>query len=289
MSDDISIDEKRVYGDRSGAVDLAIATGMGVARVSVSGEQVGEFGLASQVAARDVVTAPPAIGSSGDDGPGIAVATDEDVLVGDPDALQPTGFGPAVTVGRRDDALLAADDSGQIAQWLPERSKSGDVEGRWDELAALDVDVRALDGDLVATSEGVCRFTQAALQPAGLDDAWDVAAGLVPHAATSQGLYHLGNGWMDALDGDFRVVEITADGGRVGRGHAATEDAFYEHQGGEWTACDVPGRVTDVAHGPRDYAITEDGSLLLRRDDDWHVRTLGLPDAVALAVVGETA
>lgn len=287
MGDDISIDEKRVYGDQSGAVDLAIATGMGVARVSVSGEQVGEFGLASQIAARDIVTAPPDTALASDDGSGVAVATEEDVLLGDPDDLQSTGFGPAVAVGRRDDALLAADESGRIARWSADGIQTDDGDDHaWTDLAMLDADIRALDGDLVAASEGVYRFTQNAFQPAGLDDAWDVAGGLVPHAATSQGLYHLGNGWMDALDGDFRVVEITADGGRVGRGHAATKNAFYEHRDGEWTECSVPGRVTDVAHGPRDYAITEDGSFLLRRDDGWYSRSFGLPDAVGIAVVG---
>lgn len=287
--DDISIDEKRVYGDRSGAVDLAIATGMGVARVSVSGEQVGEFGLTTQVTARDVVTAPPAAGQDDDHGTGVAVATDEDVLLGDPDDLEPTGFGPAVALGRRDAALLAADETGRIAKWSADTGATTDTAGgddAWTDIATLDAGVRALDGDLVATSSGVYRFTQDAFQPAGLDDAWDVAAGLVPHAATSQGLYHLGNGWMDVLEGDFRVVEITADGGRVGRGHAATPDTFYEHRDGQWAECDVPGRVTDVAHGPRDYAITVDGSFLLRRDDGWHSRSLGLPDAVGIAVVG---
>lgn len=287
--DDISIDEKRVYGDQSGAVDLAIATRMGVARVSVSGEQVGEFGLATRESARDVVTAPPGTGQADDTGTGVAVATDEDVLIGDPDDLRPTGFGPAVAVGRRDGTLLAADDTGRIAQWTGDSAATTTAGGdgdAWTDIATLDAVVRALDGDLVATRAGVYRFTKDAFQPSGLDDAWDVAGGLVPHAATSQGLYRLGNGWMDALDGDFRVVQITADGGRVGRGHAATEDGFYEHRDGEWTECDVPGRVTDVAHGPRDYAITEDGTFLLRRDDGWHSRTLGLPDAVGIAVVG---
>lgn len=281
--DDISIDEKRVYGDRSGAVTLAVATEIGVARVAVSGEQVGEFGLATKVPAHDIVTAPP---SPDTDGGGVAVATDEDVLLGDPDDPQPTGFGTAVAVGRNDEQLLAANESGRIAVWDPGSSESGNAAGAWDELATLDAEIRALDGDLVATSDGVYRFTQNAFQPSGLDDVWDVAAGIAPYAATSDGLYHLGNGWMDALEGDFRVVEITATGTKVERGHAATPDAFYEHWGSEWRECNVPGRVTDVAHGPRDYAITDNGVFLLRRDDGWHARTLGLPGAMGIAVVG---
>jgi len=279
--DDISIDEKRVYGDKSGAVDLAVATGMGVARVSVSGEQVGEFGLAVQVEARDVAPIPPAVGG------GVAVATDEDVLLGGLDTLTASGFGSAVAVGRNDD-LIAADADGRIARWAGAVDQNGEPVGEWEALATVDAEIRALDGDLVAARDGVHRFTTDGLQPAGLDDAHDVAAGSVPHAATADGLYRLGNGWLDVLDGDFRAVEITPNRGRVGRGHTATDEVFYEHRGGEWVEHDVPGTVTDVAHGPRDYAITRDGTFLLRRDDGWYSRTLGLPDAVAIAVVTET-
>lgn len=269
---DDAIDEKRVYGDRTGAVTLAVATGMGVARVAVSGEQVGEFSLASRTATRDVVTAPAALGG------GVAVATDDDVLLGDTEDLADTGFGPAVAVGRWDDAVLAAGPDGTIASLNA-------PDGDWVRLATLDAEVRSLDGDLVAASDGVHRFTDDGLRPAGLTDAHDVAAGTLPHAATATGLYRLGNGWLDVLDGDVRVVAITTDGGRVARGHAATPDAFFEHRDGDWEACDVPGAVTDVAHGPRDYAITRDGTFLLRRDDGWHGHALGLPDAVGVAVV----
>lgn len=280
--DDISIDEKRVYGDRTGALDLAVATGMGVVRVAVSGEQVGEFGLATQVSARDVATAPAAAGG------GVAVATDTDVLVGDADAPTATGFGPAVAVGRNGDDILAAGEDGRIARWDGAGTTSGDGArgGEWEDLATLDAEIRALDGDLVAASDGVHRFTTDGLRSAGLEDVNDVAAGSVPHAATTSGLYRLGNGWLDALEGDVRVVAVTADGGRVVRGHAATSDRFFEHRGGDWVERTVPGRVTDVVHGPRDYAITADGTFLLRRDDGWHGQALGLPDAVALAVVG---
>lgn len=288
---DISIDEKRVYGDQSGAVVLAVATGMGVARVAVSGEQVGEFGLATRTAARDVVSAPARHDDATEAGVagGVAVATDEDVLLGDPDALTPTGFGAAVAVGRNDDDLLAADANGRIARWDDTPTAADEPGGGWVDLATVDGEIRALDGDLVAASDGVHRVTPGGLRPAGLDDATDVAAGVVPHAATGEGLYRLGNGWLDVLDGAFEVVEITANQGRVGRGHAATRDAFYEHQEGDWVVREVPGRVTGVAHGPRDYAITADGTFLLRRDDGWHGHALGLPDAVGLAIVTGTA
>jgi hypothetical protein len=247
---------------------------MGVARVAVSGEQVGEFALATRTAARDVVTAPSALGG------GVAVATDESVLVGALEHLDETGFGQAVALGRDGDALLAAGPDGHVARFT-------DSDGGWTTVAAVDADVRALDGDLVATSDGVSRVTDGTIQPVGLDDASDVAAGSVPHAATTTGLYKLGNGWLDVLDGDFRVVEITTDGGRVARGHAATPDTFFEYANGEWSACDVAGEVTDVAHGPRDYAITRDGTFLLRREADWHARALGLPEAVGVAVVAD--
>ncbi|PSQ02501.1 hypothetical protein BRC94_02090 [Halobacteriales archaeon QS_5_70_17] len=219
----MSIEEKRVYDEKRGATAVFVATGTGLARVEVSDDLVGRFGLVERCAARDVAAV----------GDGVAVATDEDVLVGR-ETLSEAGFGPATAVG-------------------------------------------VADGDLVAAGErGVAR--------AGLDDARDVTAAGVPLAATADGLYRLGNGWMDELDGAFRTV---ASDGR--RAHAATADALYARAPGEtdWTPGEVPadGTVVDVGYGERVYAVTGDGTFLVAAEDGWRTRSLGLPEVAALAVV----
>ena len=68
MSDDIGLDEKRVYADREEATTAFVAAGAGVARVEVSADIVGEFALQRRCTARDVAA------SAGR----LAVATAED-------------------------------------------------------------------------------------------------------------------------------------------------------------------------------------------------------------------
>jgi len=68
----ISIDEKRVYDASEGPTPVFVAGDFGVARVDTSADLVGEFGLAHRCSARD---------AAGRDSR-LAVATDEDVLVG---------------------------------------------------------------------------------------------------------------------------------------------------------------------------------------------------------------
>ncbi|MFD1513278.1 HVO_0234 family beta-propeller protein [Halomarina rubra] len=255
-----TLDEKRVYGERSGRTVAFVATGMGLARVSVSGDLVGEFGLADRRPTSDVAA------SSGT----LAVATDEDVLLGA--TLAETGFGPASAVGfDRAGDLLAAGE-GRVERYADD--------GTWTELGECD-DVRALDGDLVAAADGVFRITPDGLTHAGLADARDVTVRGVPRVATAKGLYLLGNGWMDDGQGSYRVV--TSDGERT---HAATDDALLELDGETWTRVELPvsGTVAGVAYGEQLYAVTEDGTFLVEGDDEWHARTLGLPDVRGVAV-----
>jgi hypothetical protein len=249
-----SIDEKRIYAEKTGQTEVFVATGSGLARVEVSDDLVGEFGLVERCTARDVVTL----------GGRLAVATDEDVFIGR-DTLSETGFGPATAVGVADGTLVAA-GGGRVG-----RRTDG-----WERIGEL-ADVRSLDGDLLAAAGGVYRLD--GLSHAGLADVRDVAARGVPLAATADGLYRLGNGWMDELDGAFRTV---ASDGR--RAHAATDDALYTHTDG-WATVDVPAAgVVDVAYGERVYAVTRDGTFLVAGDDGWRSRSLGLPEAAALAV-----
>ncbi|MFC5971529.1 hypothetical protein ACFPYI_09320 [Halomarina salina] len=275
-----TIDEKRVYGERSGATEAFVATGMGLARVSVSGDLVGEFGLADRRPVRDVAAR---------DGT-LAVACDEDVLVGA--TLDETGFGPADAVGfDRSGDLLAAGE-GRVARYTVDDDAGSET---WTTLGECE-DVRAVDGDLVATADGVFRVTDDGLSHAGLDDARDVTIRPVPRVATADGLYQLGNGWMDDGEGSFSVV--ASDGDRT---HAATDDALLELLDGEWATVDLPvsERVAGVAYADQCYAVTEAGTFLVEgeREDDgddeasersaereWHSRTLGLPDVRGVAV-----
>lgn len=255
-----SIDEKRVYDEKRGATEVFVATGTGLARVEVSDDLVGRFGLVERCTARDVAAF----------GDGVAVATDGDVLVGR-ETLSGTGFGPAAAVGTADGDLVAAGE-GRVARRR---------DGEWVAVGDL-TDVRAIDGDLLAAAGGVYRLE--GLTHAGLEDARDVAAAGVPLAATADGLYRLGNGWMAELGGSFRVA---ASDGR--RAHAATADALYERDPGgtEWARRDVPadGAVVDVGYGERVYAVTDDGTFLVASDDGWRTQSLGLPGVAALAAV----
>ncbi|ELK49809.1 hypothetical protein D320_18192, partial [Haloferax sp. BAB-2207] len=68
---DLSIDEKRVYADKSGKQTAYVAAGVGVVTVDVSDDLVGGFRIDRRCTALD------AAGSPGE----VVVATDEDVLL----------------------------------------------------------------------------------------------------------------------------------------------------------------------------------------------------------------
>ncbi|WP_136717417.1 HVO_0234 family beta-propeller protein [Halorientalis salina] len=264
MSDeDISIDEKRVYAAKSDATELYVATGLGLAVVSVSADIVGEFSLVHRCTATDVAT----------DADRLAVATDEDVLVADrtDQEFRETGFGPASAVALADGDLLAGDTDGRVARY------DG---SEWTTLGTGG-SVRAIDGDLVATAEGIARIGDEGLDHVGLDDVRDVAAAGTPLAATGDGLYYLGPGWARALDGAFTAV--ARDGERA---HAASGETLYEHVDGEWRDREFPADETVVAlaHGPGTYAVTETGRVLVDAGDGWRDRALGLRDVSGLAV-----
>ncbi|WP_424016832.1 HVO_0234 family beta-propeller protein [Halorientalis pallida] len=267
MSDaDISLDEKRVYGEKTGTTELYVAADLGVAVVAVSADIVGEFSLAHRCTARDVAAGPDSL----------AVATDEDVLESADGGYAETGFGPAVAVGFDDDDVLAAGPDGTVAR----REAGGD---EWTTLGTVE-DVRAIDGDLLASAAGVYRVGDG-LDHVGLADARDVATGGTPLAATDDGLYYLGPGWATGMDGAFTAVASSPE-----RGHAATADALYEGDGEDWRECEVPTgeSVVAVTHGTGTYAVTAQGTVLVNAGDGWRSRALGLPGVSGLAVAPES-
>ncbi len=315
-----TIDEKRVYADRHGATDAYVASEMGLVHVSVADDTVGEFSLVKRCQAR-AIAAGPAV---------VAVGTETDVLLGTVDssgemALAETGFGPAVAVAvvdadadadagvDRNEVIIAANDSGRVATYRDGTWTDLDLETR--DSPANSLEVRALDGDLLATASGVYRLSNGRLVHAGLSSVYDVSTPGVPLAATEDGLYKLGNGWMLENGVNGPVETVAADPltppGRLERAHAvgAGGDVVwaYEGTGGveagsgaaagggvgaeaeatgkEWTTCPTPpAPVVDLAYGQRCYAVTADGQFLALADGHWRSHHLGVRGVTALSV-----
>jgi hypothetical protein len=250
-----SIDEKRVHGANTEPTALFVASDIGLTRVSVAGERVGEIELRDRRPAHDLAVDEK-----------LAVATDEDVLVSD--SLAESGFGPATAVGFQNGLVAAAPD-GRVARR---------IDDEWHDVGTVET-VHAIDGDLLATDGGIYRLTDDGLTHAGLDAVRDVAVGGVPRAATATGLYRLGNGWMDELDGDFRTVSADTDGELA---HAATADEFYAHDDGEWRPIEIGKPIAAVAYTGLVYAVATDGTLLVEGDDGWRDHPLGIGEPHAL-------
>ncbi|WP_255169434.1 HVO_0234 family beta-propeller protein [Natrononativus amylolyticus] len=271
-----TIEEKRVYGNRANATVVYVASGAGVLRVRVANDLVGEFSLCERGTTRDVAT----------DGDRIAAATDEDVLVADADdRFEETGFGPAVAVGYDGGTLLAAGGDGRVARR---------TDGDWETLRSdPSLEVRAIDGGLVGTAGGVYRLHDGGLDHAGLTDVRDVSAPGVPLAATADGLYKLGNGWMQVLEEPVETVaaDPASDSGELRRAHAVAGLDLYGYADGDWRAVDrssVP--IVGVAYGEGLYAVTDRGTMLVAADADegdgleWRSRRLGVGSVTGIAV-----
>ncbi|MHC3436870.1 HVO_0234 family beta-propeller protein [Natrialbaceae archaeon A-gly3] len=284
----LSIEEKRVYDDQGGVTEAYVASGVGLVRVSVANDIVGEFTLVSRGTARDVAA----------EGRAVAVATDEDILIStreDNEDLEPTDFGPAVAVGYADGDLLAASPEGRIAHHR---------DGEWVDLETPTLEVRAIDGDLLATDKGVFRVRGDEVTHAGLEDARDVSAAGVPLAATADGLYKLGNGWMKEYEGsvDVVVADPRNEPGDLEVAHAAAGANVYAYDDDEWLELPpATGPVAAIGHGETVYAVTDGGEFLVAGEAGelsdvsrspteaatgqwWRSRTLGVTDVRGLAV-----
>lgn len=286
---DQDIEEKRIYGDREGALVAYVAGELGVVRVRIAGDAVGEFDLCDRCTARDVAAT----------GETVVVATDEDVrlLSLSADDASPTaveaGFGPAVAVGAHDGDVIAAGPDGDVAR-LSSASVADAADAEWTGLERDAVEsVQAIDGDLVGTDAGVYRVHGDGLDHVGLTDVRDVAGAGVPLAATADGLYKLGNGWMRDLEGSFDVVaaDPRTDRGRLSRAHAVAGDAVYAYDADadRWTEFGrSPEPIAGLAYGEALYAVTESGTFLTATPADdagtWRSRTLGIRDVAGLAV-----
>ena len=263
-NEDSSLDEKRVYDGTRPAETLFVASEAGLARVSVAADIVGEFSLVYRDETLDVAVSENQL----------AIATPGDVLTAEVDngrlRFTETGFGEAAAVCYHQ-GLVAAGD-GRLARLDGET---------WTTLGAVG-DVRELSGGMVAAASGVHRFDGTHI---GLDDATDVVTGNDVLAATSSGLYRLGNGWLKRLDGDFRFVSTGRNGAQDGiRAHTGTEETLYERVGGEWVSVDIPvvEPVVDTTYGDGVYAVTRNGTVAVDAGDGWRSRALGLSGVSAV-------
>lgn len=257
--EDISLSEKRVYADTGEATTAFVASEVGLVRVSVSDDIVGEFSLERRGPTTAVAS----------DGGRLAIGTPEDVLVADGDAFHDTGFGPATAVGYHDG--LVAFGEGRLARY------GGDT--AWTTLAEIDA-VRAIGGPMVAAESGVHRLDGTHV---GLDNAYDVSTAGTPLAATDAGLFYLANGWMNALDESFDVVSSDTD-----CAHAAAGGAIFARSAENgWQAVELPtdGPIAAIAHGDGVYAVTETGEFLATVGDGWRHRSIGIRGVSGLAVL----
>lgn len=267
--EDIALDEKRIYGETRQTTVAYVASETGVARVELSGDQVGRIGLVDTAPARDVA------GAAGR----LLVAGHEDVRVGTDADVTATGFGPAAAVGVTTDRLLAAGLDGRIAA----------LEGSdWRTVGRVEAP-RRFDGAYLAAGEGVFRVGDDGLEHLDLDDARDVAAA-GPYAATGDRLCALADGtWRTARDGAAERVAA-----RDGLLHVIAGDQLLERVDGDWRQCDLPvrERVADVAYGEATYAVTVDGTFVVDTDPEttpdgtggWRHRALGVSGASTIAV-----
>jgi hypothetical protein len=267
---DLSIEEKRVFSSKAGKTEVFVAAGVGVVAVDVSDDRVGGFRVDHRCTARDVA------GRAGR----VAVATDEDVLLAP--GYDPTGFGPAVAVGLADAQVVAVDEAGRVGTLGFDATPDEDP---WRTVGRVD-EPRAVDGRLVAAGSGVSRVTDDGLRPAGLADVRDVAAA-GPFAATGDGLFYLGNGWMEIEDGPWDVVDAALDGDRA---HAAGDAGVRRRRavdGGEWQAVDLPIDSPPVGFAYGDgfvCTVTAGGRFLIDAGDGPRTQSLGLTDVGGIAV-----
>lgn len=314
----MDIAEKRVYETSQGRTRLAVATGQGLAIVGISADVIGEFGLALREPVRDVA----ALGDGR-----VLAATDDDLLlvaIGEDGVAavvgtESTGAGATDAVAIADDAVIAAGADGTVRRAPIDAVLDADAgdpqdDARIEWTVIGEASVRAADGRLLAAADGVYRVEADGIEHVGLDDARDVAApegvdASGPFAATADGLYRLGPGWVEEREGRFDLVSTAAGppatGGARHRAHAAADGDLIARTDDGWTAVDWPAGapVAGIAYGadadaagadvdagdvddaPPVFAVAEDGTVLADAGDGWRTRSIGLPDVAGCAIV----
>jgi len=282
-----TLTEKRVFGSKHGTTELFVASETGLLGVTVSADQIGEFGLA--------IRGPTSAVAAGDGG--VLAGTDQTVQYSPPDDGDATAQSREFEVpgGELDDRIvdLTWGPDGPVAVtttqvWVPtgwptDTDAVVDTDVSWEPVDEL-AEIRAVSGSLVAASDGVYRLSDDGVDHVGLTAAHDISAHGTPLAATDEGLFSLGNGWQQVASGAFRRV------GSDGHGHAhAIGDRVVcrSESTDEWTVDELPvdSRVVDVGYGGGVVAaVTENGTLALSAGDGWRQQLLGVRGIAGLAV-----
>ena len=285
-----TLTEKRVFGAKTGVTDVFVATDAGVAAVTVSADQIGAFGLATQASAT-------AIAATADR---LVVGTPEGLLAADIDAASRTAdvsdpafdsigedtIDAVAAVDIELQGILVADTDGVVF-----RGEQTDLTGEppsWERFGAIGT-VHDIDAGLLAADDGVSRIDDGGLTNTGLSDVRAVTGVGQPLAATDDGLFRLGNGWQSVADGAFRAV--AADG--HGHAHAVGDAGLLVRSAddGAWTTTTPPveGPIVDLAADRGIVVgITDDGTLCVTAGDGWRHQRLGLPGARGVAIGGGT-
>ena len=282
-----TLTEKRVFGSKHGTTELFVASETGLVGVTVSADQLGEFGLTIR-------------------GETTAVAAGEDgVLAGTKNGVRysPTANDDSTAQSRAFERIgtdfdepvvdLTWRPNGPIAvtatqvwvpdEWPPAAGAAADADVSWTPVGEC-AEIRAVSGSLVAASDGVYQLTDGRLDHVGLTAVSDIAAHGTPLAATDEGLFSLGNGWQQIAPGAFRRV------GSDGHGHAHAVGDSIIYRGGsadDWVGDELPvdSPVVDVGYGGGVVAaVTENGTLCLSVGDGWRQQLLGVRGIEGIAV-----
>jgi hypothetical protein len=271
---DDATDERRLIGTQREETDAYLATDLGVVRVSITADRVGQFSLIHRCSPRSVAA----------DEETLLVGTDEDVLIVEDDAVESTGFGPAVAVGLAEGTLLAADADGRVARF----------DDGWETVGTV-TDPRRFERSLLSAGDGVYRVGET-LEPLELTDVADVTtAATGPVAATADGIYHHTDGeWNRTFES--ATTAVASSGTRL----AALDDEGILAYNDEWRRMNPPtgavsatdGALVTLAYGESLYAVTEHGTVLVYTDPElvvdgrggWRSHALGVSGVVDIAI-----
>lgn len=303
MGEDAS-EERNLFSEPRERTAAYVASELGLVRVDLAPDRIGEFSLVERCAA----TAVAASGAI------VAAGTEDGVLVDSGDGFRASGFGPAVAVGVDGTTVVAAGPDGEVCRLDcssgvdPESSESTDDRPGW-EYAGTARSPRRFDGRLLAGEGGVYRVREDGdLEGVGigLEDVRDVASP-GPFAATDGGLYRYdGDEWHRESDG--RASIVASDGERA---HAIDSEGLLERavdrsggtpergvdrSGGEghWERQALPDgtQPIDLAYGASLYAVTAEGEFLVAAAGEqatdgrggWRSRSIGVRGVTGLAV-----